>query len=190
MNKNTMLKTMILLSLIVAGCDEDERVAEVATEAADRQAAQNQEIVRLNREVAEGTRRLVEADAEARRDIVEVHKDLQGERGDLNEQRNLLETERKEIAHQRRTQSMLVPVAQAVGGVLLAAVVIGFCWTLLFGLRRHDQSDAQLTELLVHDIVSERPIVLPAAAVRPALENVREEADDDARLLPGNSPDN
>jgi hypothetical protein len=73
---------------------------------------------------------------------------------------------------------------------LLAAVVIGFCWTLLFGLRRHDQSDAQLTELLVHDIVSERPIVLPAAAARPAIENVREAADDDARLLPGNSPDN
>ena len=56
---------VILLTLITLlnGCDSDERVVRIATEAADRQAEQNHELVQLNREVAEGTRRLVEADA-------------------------------------------------------------------------------------------------------------------------------
>ncbi len=55
---------MILLVMIgaVVGCHEDEntRVAKVATQAADRQPMQNEEMARLNLEVAEGTKRLVE----------------------------------------------------------------------------------------------------------------------------------
>ena len=42
------------LALLI-GCDEDHRVAEVAVQSAERQAAQSEAVTALNHEVAEGT---------------------------------------------------------------------------------------------------------------------------------------
>jgi hypothetical protein len=75
---------------------------------------------------------------------------------------------------------MIVAVAQAIGLTLLAAIVVGL-WTLLFGLRRHDESDTQLVELLIQDVVSDRPILLPSRLEMPALANEHESAGDDLR---------
>jgi len=56
-------RTTILLTIaLLAGCQEDERVVQVAREAADRQAEQNRQIARQNQEIAQTTNRLVEAD--------------------------------------------------------------------------------------------------------------------------------
>ena len=66
---------LILVLAATSGCDE--RVVEVAREAADRQAAQNQQMGDLQTEVARGTRSLVEADAAARQELVGVHRELQ-----------------------------------------------------------------------------------------------------------------
>ncbi len=186
MSKTLTLSSVMLIVLAIvatAGCDDDTRVTKVATEAADRQAKQNEEMVRLNREVAEGTRRLVDADADTRREIIGVHKELQGERTELGQQWNNLEAERRSIAQQRRTESMLVPVAQAVGAVLLVALVIGFCWSLLFGLRTKDESHQDLAELLVQEIVAERPTLLPAGRQHPpAIAGRDDHADQQPRL--------
>ena len=65
----------------------------------------------LNKEVAGGTHRLVEADAQARKEIVGVHRDLQAERTRLDTGWNALEQERQQIAGQRRTESMLAPAS-------------------------------------------------------------------------------
>jgi hypothetical protein len=64
--------TWILLLSLVATCDE--RVAEVAREAADRQAQQNTTKAKVRPEVASDSRSLVEADAETRREIVGVNR--------------------------------------------------------------------------------------------------------------------
>ena len=58
-------------------------MAKVAIEAAERQAKQNEEMARLNRETAEGARRLVEADAEARMELTEMQHDLQAEQAEV-----------------------------------------------------------------------------------------------------------
>ena len=187
MNRTT-LPTIAILAMI-AGCSDDERVARIATQAADRQAQQNEEMTRLQREVAQGTRRLVEADAEARREIVVVHQELQSERGELNEQWNTLEDERKEIARQRRVQSAFVPIAQGIGMALLTALLIGFCWSLVYGLQRTDDSDAQLVEMLVRDIASDRPAILPARARRRAITNRQSSVADDVDPPPSESTD-
>ena len=158
-----MTKTLLPLTLLlaaIAGCSPDERVVDIATTAADRQAEQNEEIVRLNREVAQGTRQLVEADAKAREDFAQLHQALQSERAELGEKFNDLEAERKSIAQARRTESLVVPVAKALGIVLLAIVVIGFCWSLLFGIQKSDDH-AELNELLIREITAERPMLLP-----------------------------
>ena len=99
MHETTIPRIPILLAvtvILVTGCEENGnengRVAKVAVEAAERQAEQNREMVRLNRETAEGTKRLVEADAEARKELTEMQHDLQAEQAEVGEQRDQLET--------------------------------------------------------------------------------------------------
>jgi hypothetical protein len=148
----------------MTGCREKDgyrEVTEVAHQAADRQAAQNVEMARVQREVAEGTRRMVEADAEARKEIVVVHQEIQAERATLSDSFDKLETERKQIAQERRTESVLVPAVKVIGGAAVAIVVVLFCWALLVGLRRSDATDADVSELLIHEMVSDHPQLLP-----------------------------
>src|SRR5262245_51317897 len=91
-------KTLILSTLLLAatrGCDDRE--TQIAREAADRQAQQNTEMARLNKEVASGTHELVAADAQARKEIVGVHHELQAERARLDTSWKDLEGERQQI---------------------------------------------------------------------------------------------
>src|SRR5262245_42992267 len=120
-----LLIPWIPLMILIGGCDE--RATQIAREAADRQAQQNKSMAELNREVASGTHQLVQADAKARQEIVGVHRDLQAERTRVDTGWNALEQERRQIAGQRRTESMIVPIF----GLLLAIVLLGFCWYTL-----------------------------------------------------------
>lgn len=185
MIRNVYRKFAVVLLGVVSltGCREKDRyreIAEVATQAADRQAAQNVEMARVQREVAEGTRRMVEADAESRKEIITVHHDIQAERATLGDGFDKLETERKEIAQARRTESVLVPAVKLIGGAAVAVAVVLFCLTLLVGLRRSDATDADVSELLISDLVSERPQLLntpsrltsSAQALLPAADSV------------------
>jgi hypothetical protein len=142
---------VIVLAILICGCDE---------EAADRQAQQNTAMAELNKEVASGSRSLVAADAQARKEIVGVHRDLQAERTRLDTSWGALEEERKEIAGQRRTESMLVPVTKLVGGVALVIALLGFCWYALVAARRSDDTDAQLNELLICEVLGDEPTLL------------------------------
>src|SRR5215216_4653667 len=111
MFRNPNHKTWILSIILFAathGCDD--KATQIAREAADRQAQQNTEMAQLTKEVASGSHQLVEADAKARQEIVGVHHDLQAERTRLDTSWYALEQERKGIATQRRTESLLIPV--------------------------------------------------------------------------------
>ena len=156
---------LAVATILVTGCEENgnenSRVAKVAVEAAERQAEQNREMARLNRETAEGAKRLVEADAQARKELTEMQHDLQAEQAEIGEQRDQLESERKEIAGQRRTESMLGPILKGCAAAAVIAVTIGRCWSLLFSLRRQDDADQILGELLVDELLSEKPVLLP-----------------------------
>jgi hypothetical protein len=165
MRQTISRRTLILLAIatiLTIGCSDSDRVARVATEAARQQAKQNEEMARLNREIAEGTKRLVEADAEARSELTEMQHDVQTERAKVSEQRDRLETERQAIANQRLTESKLGPILKSCSAAALCVVTIGFCWYLLFGLRQHDNSDQILKELLVEELASESPALLPS----------------------------
>ena len=137
-------KTLLLILLLIptTGCEEDERLVRLSQEAADRQAEQNREMARLNQETAA-----------ARKELAAAQRELQTEHAKL-------EDERRRIAAERLTESRLGPVLKASGTVLVASLAIGFCWFLLFGLRK-DDSDEILAELLVQEIVSDSPLLLP-----------------------------
>ncbi len=44
---------LIILILLIAGCETDERLVQLSREAADRQAEQNKKMARVNKSVAE-----------------------------------------------------------------------------------------------------------------------------------------
>jgi hypothetical protein len=120
----------------------------------------------LHEEVAGGTRRLVEADAQARQETVAVHRELQADRNRLDGGRTDLEQERRQIATERRTESMLVPAMKFGGGLALAIVLLGFCWYALVRLRTSDSADADLSALLVEQLLAEEPRELPVDTAR------------------------
>ena len=56
------------------------------------------------------------------------------------------------------------------GSPRVAIAVVVFCLLLLFGLRRADTSEAELNELLIHDLVSEHPRLLSGQHNESAIE--------------------
>src|SRR5437868_5789183 len=158
LNRKTWILAIVLPLAATHGCED--KTSQIAREAADRQAQQNTEMAELNKEVASGSHQLVEADANARKEIVGVHHELQSERTRLDTCWGQLEEERRQIASDRRTESMLVPVAKLVGGVSLIVVLLGFCWYALVAARRGDDTDAQLNELLIGEILPEQQSLL------------------------------
>ena len=141
----------LMLIVLMNGCSDD-RVAQVATQAADRQAEQNDTMAKLQRDVANGTQKLVTADAEARHEIIAVHHDLQAERSRLDGGWSSLEDERKQLAFDRRAESVLVPVAEGLGATLIVLALLGFSWHALVTLRSETATDAELNELLIQEL--------------------------------------
>ena len=104
----TKIFVMIMLLLLTGGCDEEnenEQVARVAQESAARQAEQNQELAKLNREVAAGAQRLVEADSRTRQEIIAAQKDLAQQQAEVGKQRDQLEAERRTAAQEHRKKN-------------------------------------------------------------------------------------
>ena len=125
----------LLAVLVPLGCSDDARLVRVAEEAADRQAAQNREMSQLNREVAQGTKRLVEADAQSRTELVALQQDLRADQTAVNHGRDRLEAERKEIAAQRNRDPVVANAIDGVGLVLACLIPLLFCWFLLRRVR-------------------------------------------------------
>jgi hypothetical protein len=175
LNQTTWILS-IALPILATGSCSDDKSTQIAREAADRQAQQNTEMARLNKEVAAGSHQLVEADAKARQEIVGVHRDLQAERGQLNSGWDQLEDERRQIAGQRRTESMLFSLGTLIGSVFLVVALLGFCWYALFTARRGDGMEAQLNELLVHEVLADEPALLSSSQQPPSLlEHAKED---------------
>jgi hypothetical protein len=156
-----MIGTIALTISMTGGCMTEP--GEVAREAANRQAQQNTEMARLNREVASGSHQLVEADAKAREELVGVQRDLQAERTRLDSGWTDLNQERRDLVAERRTESMLVSIGKAVGYLLLVVVLLGLCWRMLVVAGDGNASDAELNELLIDEIVTCEVKALPEA---------------------------
>ena len=152
MSSNVKILSLWILAMLISGCDD--RATRIAREAADRQAQQNSAMAELNKEVAAGGRQLVEADAEARKEIVGVHRDLQAERTRLDGGWSSLETERQRIASERRTESLLAPLMSSAGAVAIVAGLLGFCWYALVASRTSGGGNADLDEILVGEILA------------------------------------
>ena len=148
-----------ILIVMVAGCSSsDERLARMAMESTQRRAEQNREMSQLNREVAEGTKRISEAIAESRQEMLAMETDLQV-------QRNRLEEERQALADERYRESLLAPILDNLGVLLIVCLPLVICWLLLFSLRKQTDDDAAVCDLLIQEITSDQPRLLALPAI-------------------------
>ena len=100
-NANPMM-VVVLLTTIVGCTDSDQRLVEMAKEHEKSQAEQSQQMARMQHEVAEGGKKLIEADAKARENLTAMQHDLRTDQAEIGHQRDQLENDRREIAAQRR----------------------------------------------------------------------------------------
>jgi hypothetical protein len=163
-NQRTRIVGILLLTL-ASGCDE--RATQIAIEAADRQAQQNTAMAELNAEVADGTRRLVEADALARKEVLTAHRELQAERNRLESGWTVLDQDRRQIARLRQTESVFVPGITLIGGIAVVIVLLAFCWYAVVASRCNDDAAAELNELLICEFLADQPPLL-SASQRPS----------------------
>lgn len=143
-----LVAAAVAVACIAAGCQD--LATEVAREAADRQAQQNETMAELQQEVATGTRRLIDAEAEAREQLLGAHEDLQTER-------SRLQSWWQSLFLAQRSESLLVAIMPAVGKLLLVAVLIGFCWYVLFASHHDDEAEGELNDVLLTELTADWP---------------------------------
>ncbi|QDU96518.1 hypothetical protein Pla8534_43390 [Lignipirellula cremea] len=161
-HKLVLIPIVAALMLTAIGCDEEEnkRLAEMAERHLERQAEQSRQVTELQREVAEGSRRLVEADAQARQEMVTLQREVQAERSEVGRQRDLLEGERRDLAAKRRLDPIVAAAITNIGLLLACLLPLVLCWYLL--TRRVEPADDQaVAEVLLEDLVADRPLLLP-----------------------------
>lgn len=148
------------------GCKTSHFPSDIATQSADRQARQNERMAEIHKVLAAGAKRLVEADALARGELIALQHKVQAEQVLIDEQRDALEVERRIVARQRRIDSALPAIVRSCAMVALAVAMVGFCWSLLFGLRTHDDTESVLGELLITQLTTDQPSILPLVLPR------------------------
>ena len=121
---------------MILGCDEkpDERINQANRELAARQAEQQKQFVQMQKELTEGSRKLVESDAKARAELVAVQQGLRSDQAELGRQRDALEIERKEIARTRYLDPIIAAAIEHVGIILACLLPLGLGLYLLFTL--------------------------------------------------------
>ncbi|MCA9177994.1 MAG: hypothetical protein KDB14_26200 [Planctomycetales bacterium] len=153
-----LLAVTLMLTLI--GCDKDKRLAAMAERHLAQQTEQNRNASQLHREVAAGSKRLVEADAQSRKEIATLHREMHAERVEVGRQRDVLDRERQDLAAQRRWDSLVAAALYDMGWLLGCLLPVAVCWLLLS--RREEPADDQaVARLLLDDVIAEHPILLP-----------------------------
>ena len=164
-----LLNVMAMMHMTI-GCSktESERLAEMAERSLQRQDSQNQRMADLQNEVAEGSRRLVEADAQSRQEMIALQRDFKSDQTEVARQRDLLEGERRDLASQRH---MAPIIAESIGniGILIGCILpLVLCWFLL-ARRVEPADDSVVAEVLLQDLVSDQPVLLPRSDTPRAL---------------------
>lgn len=147
---------LILLLLTLVGCESsDQRLADYARQHVEQQAKQNITTSELARETSDNQRRMVESVEKSRQDLVGLQKGLEQQRGQIAE-------ERRELSERQHWESLLAPVLTSIGYLLITSLPLILCWYLLHTVRNSPADEAAVTQLLVQDLISETPVLLPA----------------------------
>jgi hypothetical protein len=169
-NLGLMLTMMLLLA---AGCADsrDERYGQLAQQALREQSEQNQRMAEQSQQIAEASRRLVEGDAEARKDLLAAQRqltsELHSERANIDRQREEMEQERRDIAARRHRDPIVAEAITAFGLTLACLAPLALAAFVIRAVTQDGDESAALSEMLVVEMTSEKPKLLPIAP-RPA----------------------
>ena len=151
----------ILLLLAILGCNNsDDRLVELSREHAVRQAETQRQMIDLQKEVAEGSRQLVQSDAKAREELTGLQRNLRSDQAEIHHGRDQLETERREIAAQRYRDPIVAAILTDIGIVLACMLPLVLCGYVLWSAYRAGESDSAVAELLVQEMVASEPRLL------------------------------
>lgn len=174
------MKIATMVVLIVVGCESrDERLVSFAEHAADAQRQQNEligrqseQVVLESRALAEAAKEVVAADAQARKELIvaqrELNQGLHVERSAVHQQRDQLEHDRRVIADQRFRDPMIAVTLHTIGLLLICLAPLVLAAYALRQLNQGVDDCAELGDLLVEEISTDRPLLL-SAAHRPLL---------------------
>jgi hypothetical protein len=158
--------TLALPILLAAGCSSPD--ASFVQHAASEQAKQNHAMADLSKTVSEDHWRVIETVEKSRQAVVELEKDLQVQRGQLEEERKSMSQERKSLADERHRESLLAPVINSLGLLLVAAAPLALAAYLLHGLRNHNDDEA-VSEVLIHELAASESPLLPSPGRHEAI---------------------
>ena len=164
---------VLLAAVFLSGCSDDERLVRLSEEAANRQAEQNREMARQSRQTAEATKELVAADAKARTELTALQQNLRADQAEIGQKRDALEIERQNIAAERKWDRLLAPALLDFGVFMMITASLVFCGYLLIGLRHEKITEPSVEELLIQELVSENPRLLPLLPPSPPVLNCR-----------------
>jgi hypothetical protein len=141
-----------IAAAILSGCNNEGRLADLAEQVTHEQAVQNQRMADSTQAVAKGSQELVTADAQARKDLINLQHALRGDQAQIAKQLTALEAERKGVAQQRLYDSAIGNGLVALGLVCAALTPLLLAAISLVGLWRaptpEEEGNILIEELL------------------------------------------
>jgi multidrug efflux pump subunit AcrA (membrane-fusion protein) len=179
---------VIALLPTLSGCenDSDQQLVNMAEQSLATQARQNEQLAEQSQRIADASRDLVAADAQARQELIEAQAKLQtalqADRALLDEQRDALELERQAVARARHRDPILAAALGSLGLLVACALPLFLAGYILYCANRPSIDHEILNELLITDLVAEQPRMLPISVVVPRIEHHAESTDQTATL--------
>ncbi|QDU01703.1 hypothetical protein V6x_13850 [Gimesia chilikensis] len=110
-------------TMVGTACEsEDERLARLATEYADRQTEQGGRVINLQQELMTGSRLLIEADSRARTEMIDLHWEIQDDCRSLDQRYDQLGAERRSVESNRYWAPYLIDLTRRI--LLLVACLL------------------------------------------------------------------
>jgi hypothetical protein len=162
--------TPIPFLILVSCSSDDQRLVDLSRQSLDRQAEQNRLVENNNQQVIDATKKLVEADAQSRRDNIQLQQNLQTERTGINQQRDALERESREIADRRNRDPIVAESIKAAAGLIVAALPLVICLFLVRGLFGKSDDEA-VADVLVEELLAHDPILAGLNQSKPRAES-------------------
>lgn len=179
--------TALVILLAMAGCSRppdmrDQRLAEFARQSMQEQAKQNEylarqaeAVVQESQQLAEASKELVASDALARQDLIgsqeRLTAQLHQQQAAVDAGRDQLEEERKRLAQQRHRDPLLAAAIENVGLIVACLLPLLVCIYVIRQMGSGEPDDAAVAELLVCELTSDQPRLLPGESLRSALEH-------------------
>ena len=178
-NTITLLISSVILAMIAGCSSSDERLAQFAERSVETQRQQNDSIARQSEAVvreshalATAAQQLVTQDAQARQDMIRGQQQLRDEfheeRSGVDRQRAALDDERRGIAEQRQRDPIVAAAIERVGVLMGCLTPLALAAYALVLMGRTRNQAPELEELLLRDLTTAEPLLLPWSS-RPKL---------------------